>query len=325
MFDEERLQGNWFWRDLEEGLIHIRDKLQLELKTELTLDLEKNEDFFIQEFYFFIPESLQIYSETYSKELFYGDETNIIRFKTPAMTFEGLMKNESKSPLLMLKSLKKYACKESYKEEIIHELKMLSNIFRSALRSEIKLLIDRLDREGHELKIETKHAIQEVIRQIRLILAEVKSLSHDFEKELACPDVLKALKWTKEFLSIVIDSYFTAFLDVLRKGDHTKSEEIDKEITSLIIEEGNKILKEDEILMRYSLLNKYMMEALQIKNTRIEVKKKHGPLLGMVAAGVAMLVYISLFAWKISTFAITSFPFIALAVIFYILKDRIKE
>ncbi len=325
MIEEERLQGNWFWRDLEEGLIHIRDQLQLELKTELTLDPGKKENQFIQEFYLFVPESLQIHSETYGKEQFYGDETNIIRFKTPVMSFEDLKYDAIKSPLLRLEELVKFGSEESYKDDIIHELKMFANIFRSTLRSEIRDLIEKLDHEGHELKVSTRQAIKLVLMYIRSVLDHLRRLNEDFEKEQARLDVLKAFKWTREFCAIIVESYLTAFLDLFRKGDHSPSEDVDKDISGLIIDEGNKIIKEDEILMRYSLLNKYMMEALQIKNTRIEVKKQHGPLLGMAAAGIAMLVYISLFAWKISTFAITSFPFIALAVIFYILKDRIKE
>lgn len=325
MLEEERLQGNWFWRDLEEGLIHIRDQLQLELKTELTLNPGIKENLFIQEFYLFIPESLQIHNETYPKEQFYGDETNIIRFKTPVMSFEDLKYDALKSPLLRLEGFVKFASKESYKDDIIHELKMFANIFRSTLRVEIRDLIEKLDQEGHDLKLETRQAIKLVLMYIRSVLDHVRRLNGEYEKEQATQDVLKAFKWTREFCAIIVDSYLTAFLDLFRRGDHTPSEEIDKEISSLIIEEGNKIVKEDEILMRYSLLNKYMMEALQIKNTRIEVKKQQGPLLGMVAAGIAMLVYMTLFAWKISTFAITSFPFVALAVIFYILKDRIKE
>lgn len=325
MIEEERLQGNWLWRDIEEGLIHIRDQLQLELKTELTLDPEKRENTFIQEFYLFIPESLQIHRETYGKEQFYGDETNIVRFKTPVMSFDELKYDAVRSPLIRLEGLIKYAAKESYRNEIVHELKMFGNIFRSTLRTEIRALLEKLDKETHELGLGTTAGIKGLLKSIREVLERLRRIETDYIRENASVEALKAFKWTREFCAIIVESYLTAFLDLFRRGDYTPADNMDKEISNLILEEGKKIAKEDELLMRYSLLNKYMMEALQIKNTRIEVRKKQGPILGMVAAGIAMFVYMGIFAWKISSFAITSFPFVALAVIFYILKDRIKE
>lgn len=317
MVDDERLQGNWFWRDLEEGIIHIRDQLQLELKSEFKLHPEETTNEFFQEFFLFIPESLQINRETYNKEQFYGDETNIVRFKTPNMSFDDLLKDKINSPLNRLDAL----VEKGSEANVIHELKMYGNIFRSTLRNEIRSMIEILERPSiHNLSPEFEKTILTMADLIQQNLDKFQQIKFKYNN----PSILETFKWTDEFFAILIDSYLTAFLDFFRRGDFTPSEEIDKKLSSLILKESKKE-KEEELLMRYSLLNKYMIEALQIKNSRIEVKKKHTPLIGMAAAGIAMMFYMVLFTWKISNFAITSFPFVALVVIFYILKDRLKE
>ena len=105
-------------------------------------------------------------------------------------------------------------------------------------------------------------------------------------------------------------------------------EKEDQKLTDLLIDEGlpsYEGLKEEEILWHMSQMNKYFYEALSLKNVRIEVKKKHGALIGMIAAGLAMLVYMTLFVLEVNSFGINSVPIVIFAVVFYVLKDRIKE
>ena len=74
---------NNFYKKLASGEIQFRDNWQFELKSEFPTIPEKKDITHTQEFYFFIPNSLQINHKTYSPEHFYRDQTNFIRFKTP--------------------------------------------------------------------------------------------------------------------------------------------------------------------------------------------------------------------------------------------------
>ncbi len=320
MIEDEKLQSNWFWRDLEEGVIHIRDQLQLELKSEISLDPEENENVFSQEFFFFIPETLQINARTYPKEQFFGDETNIIRFKTPDMSFQELMTDKTKSPLIRLENL---IAAQGQVEDIVHEIQMLGNIFRSSIRNEIKDLIDKLSLlKDHEIPPDLREEILVFVNDVQKVLVAVDKLQ---EKYLNAEKGIKdGFRWIQEYMAIVVDSYLTAFLDFFRRSDYSPADDINQALVKIIVERGKPGSSEDE-LIRFSLLNKYMLEALQIKNEREETKQKHSPVLGMAAAGVAMFTYMVLFVWKAQTIAITSFPFILFAVLFYILKDRLKD
>jgi hypothetical protein len=62
-----------------------------------------------------------------------------------------------------------------------------------------------------------------------------------------------------------------------------------------------------------------------LKSHRVSIEEKYSNVFGGLAAGIAMLIYMILFVWNIQGFVINSFPFVFLAVVLYILKDRIKE
>ena len=294
---QEGLENIWFWRELEEGQIHFRDRLQFELKSEFRTEGPST---FLQEIYLFIPESLQINRRTYSQDQFYLDEINLIRYKTPSLTFEELLNPANQaSPLNHLTEAK--------------ELKMFANIFRSRVRESVKEIFDSIE-AGEDPKL-TQEKTLALIANIRAAKSAF-STSKSEEKALI-----------EEFLRLVVENYMTGLLYHLRQHQIFQT---DQALSRLIVDEGlpeaaRDPVKEEEVLLRSSQLNKYMYEALALKNVRVEVKKKHGAWIGMGAAGVAMLVYMSLFVWKADTFGINSVPFVMLAVFFYILKDRVKE
>lgn len=298
------LEKSWFWRELEEGQIHFRDRLQFELKSEFSTTGGKESSTFLQEIYIFIPESLQINRQTYSRDQFYLDEINIIRFKTPSMSFDELLSSKLPSILEQAKQ----------GQEITHELKMFSNIFRSTVREAVKEVVEQPSK------------VRELIVNIRQVRKAFIKLRNDLQ-------VLQgdSLIWVDEFMRLVVENYLTSLLDYLRKKELPNSASTDRDLAQLIVEEGlseetgGNSAKEEEILLRSSHLNKYMYEALSLKNVRVEVQKKHGTWIGMSAAGIAMLVYMSLFVWKANTFGINSVPFVLFVVFFYIVKDRIKE
>lgn len=312
---------SWFWREIEEGYIHVRDRLQFELKSEFITKGGKKDSVFLQELYFFIPESLLINPQTYTREQFYLDEINFIRTKTPLLTLEEIIDlNNVDSPLFKIKS----HLNSNYDKKLLsYELKMLANIFRSTFRVEVKGLINA---------VETVHTnnydfhIANFCKNTHILKKEFRELKKEIEEKR--PDVLDVAYHVEEYLGTVLDNYLAGTIDFLRHHGMQKGEESDQLLCDLILEEGiHPEMKgnEEKILQRMSFLNKYFYEVLYLKNVRVELKKKHGATIGMIAAGAAMFVYMILFVWKATTFGINSIPFVVFAVFFYILKDRIKE
>lgn len=167
-----------FWEELETGEIHFRDKWQFELKSEFFPLPNHAKSEYTQEFYIFIPNSLQVNAETYSKEEFYQAQTSLIRFKTPEITLKELLNPLNlNSPLIKLKELLKLDL-QSIKTLATAEweLKLFANIFRSSLRRELYQLMQRLEKANSENEcIACREAIE-------ILLGDMTDVVENFKK-----------------------------------------------------------------------------------------------------------------------------------------------
>lgn len=329
-----------FWNELSKGEIHVRDRLQFELKSEFFINPSIKENIYKQEVFLFIPASLQINRQTYSKQQFYLDQTNLIRYKTPPITLSSLIDPEStSSPLNRLHLLLKES-KTRFFNTASDELKLFGAVFRSSLR-------ERIDKLLRVLTIPELQKIEQISLSIILLCEEIIRVCHQFRKlqEIINPlpnqqQLVRHFRYIDEFISITIDEFLVILLKQLRVFEKQKAnDEADQKICRLIIKEKlyrkkkhmgpktsrDKLFANESILYRQGLLNRFVMESLMLKNYRFSLAEKHTHILGAMAAGIAMLVYMILFVWKGSELVVNSFPFIALAVFLYILKDRVKE
>lgn len=321
-----------------EGDIHFRDSLQFELKSEFFINPKIKNNVYKQEFFVFIPDALLINSRTYSKEQFYLDQINLFRYKTPRLSFKELIrKNNSRSPLIRLLSLKKEPLTDESIKKISDELRLLGNIFRVSLRDRIDNLIEELKTSSlpHESFKDQVMTLGTEIKLIRSLYGQIQlSLTPYYSNT-----ILKYhIRYIDEFMSYTIDYNLTRLLKQLRETKPLDWKEIDRYLCEIILNEQH--YREvhalepktpersphyrEAILYRLGLLDKFVLEALRLQSNRSSFEEKHGHLLGSAAAGIAMLFYMILF-WQSTSFGINSLPLVLLVVLFYILKDRLKE
>ena len=325
-----------FWRDLNEGDINFRDNLQFELKSKFPIKAKMNQNVFKQEIYMFIPETLQINRQTYLKDLFYADQTNLIRYQTPVLAFSALINPSNKrSPLYRLRSLLN---KKLDKAEIVDELQLFASIFRSAFRKEVRSLV--LDLQHQRFNEKETHRL---LSEVKLVMDYYQVFKEEFRHKIKDVELLDHLNHIDEYFTDTIEYYLTGYLDRIKFFLDDKTE-VAGEITAYLntinnYRSANHLLPSkaeapeiyhESILHRLSLLNKFVKEALRLKTDRIALQEKHSQAIGSLAAGIAMFVYMTLFAiasitWVNPPFVVTSFPIILIAVVLYILKDRLKE
>ncbi len=330
-----------FWRELSEGDINFRDDLQFELKSEFVLNPNAPKNTLTQEFFIFIPNSLQIDDTSYPKEEFWIDQTNLIRYKTPTFTFNELLDpSNGLSPLYRVDKLKEQFAEPSTAASVIDEFKLFGNIVRSALRHRVSEIIAEMKGAVTPEKIEL------IDRQISNLHGDIKAVRERYWylqnafKQFSKDTLSKInINHIDEFISIAIDFFLTGLLDTLREYDSHHFRKSDELLCALINgekehREKNSLVpknikgseeQNESILYRIGILEKYMLESLLLETRRVSLIEKHGQFVGAFAAGIAMLVYMVLFVWKASEIVITSAPFIIFAVVFYILKDRLKE
>lgn len=327
-----------FRSELSEGDIRFRDNLQFELKSEFFINQKAKQNVYRQDFYIFIPASLQINKETYSKQQFYLDQTSLIRYKTPFISLQDLVREDNlQSPLIRLqKSLKEGGNDPT---TTLDELQLFGNIFKTALRKEIREIITKVEKKPISPSADWQDQIDSLcsnIGKIRDIILKLKNSLEHYPESLY---IKSNFDHIDEFISDTIDYYMTCTLKIIKDLELKNSEKPEQQLMQLINNEKtykqNHHLMPDTpegspnsseaILYRRSLLNKFMLEALLLVHNRFSLEEKHVTFLGAFAAGVAMLVYMILFAWQSTVFVINSMPFILLAVLLYMLKDRLKE
>lgn len=299
-----------FIEKLEIGEVHKRDQWQFEIKSDFFPSETGKPILYTQEYYLFIPNALQINRETYTKEAFYRDLTNLIRYKTPHFTFDEILDPENhRSPLNKLD---------------ISEIKLLGNIYRSTLRGSVAVIA----------KLIKKNAFEEANKRTRIMGENIEHIKKRYAKyyTVAPKDMLIHLQYGEEFITNTTHYFLTELLNFLiETTNSTKSDSLRETLIELLQKEDNtkesktNPKKDEYILYRSSLLNKYMLDVLLLNTSRSSLDKRFRTLIGSLSAGLAMLFFFVLFVMQGEVFIINSLPFITATVLLYILKDRLKE
>ncbi len=332
---------NSFWNDLYYEDIHFRDNLQFEVESDFApiRDLEQNIS--TQEFYFFIPSALQIGSHTYTKEQFYKDRTNLIRYKTPEFSFHDLInKTNPQSPLIRIDGMKTAPLTAENILVIQDELKLLGNIVRSSLRMSVRGLLQFLD---GQVKTESKDRLQEGAQSLCSDVLHFREVFLEIQEECLTSwrgDPAEAFMYVDEFISTSIDYYFTGFLEYIRASKVENIHDTDQKVCEIIAKEKkyrqqhyqeHDELEDDDpgvkerVLYSKGLLNKYILDVLLLNLERTSWVEKYGSFAAGLAAGIAMLVYVLLIFLNVPNMGFNSLPFLLFTVVIYVLKDRVKE
>ncbi|MCE5294519.1 MAG: hypothetical protein LLF94_07905 [Chlamydiales bacterium] len=332
---------NSFWNDLYYEDIHFRDNLQFELESDFAPIRNLEQNISTQEFYFFIPAALQIDTHTYSKEQFYKDRTNLIRYKTPEFTFHDLInKTNTQSPLMRIEGMKTATLSPDTVLVIQDELKLLGNIVRSALRRGVRELLQYLDSPQNRIG---KERLQDRAISFCNDVSSFREVFLHIQEECLqhwTGDPSEAFMYVDEYISTSIDYYFTGFLEYLRASKVENIHEIDQKICEIIakekkyrqqhylepneLEDDDPAVKEG-ILYHKGLLNKYILDVLLLNLERTSWSDKYGSFVAGLAAGIAMLVYVMLIFLNVPNMGFNSLPFLLFTVVIYVLKDRVKE
>ncbi len=328
------------WEDFDTGEVYIRDRWQFELKSEFFPRSTLSTSQYVQEFYLFIPSSLQINPNTYPKHQFYFDQTNFIRYKTPRFTFDELFDlNNQASPFTRLFSLPVKADNSSEYEHLEDELKLFANVVRSSLRDEIKSLISKITSTNSEIDPDLEMQVTDLCKNLNQVYQVYDQIKLKYLNVITSPFFVQQVTYTREFIDGIISHYLTRLLESVRLKNQKGMANIDDMLCSFLINQNffesnlslnsisnraNKIQGE-QFLYKSSLLNKFVLDALQLTTNRFSMDQRYHHWISSLSAGVAMLLYFSLYVWLGGVFIINSAPFIFLTVIIYVLKNQIED
>lgn len=327
------------FKEWKESSMERHDLYNFESKIDYILDRTSTEkkSSYLLEVYFFIPESLQINKQSYSKEQFFLDLNNRIRFKTPQMTIQGLLDEQNKlSPIyVLLKKLKEIEYGEMSHEiniRIEREIRLLACIIKVSLRDQFSYILtfyQKLKKQGNFVAILCNY-----LDDIEKLESKMSFLRDAFSISQIPYKLREALQFADEYISLQIKTWIAKAIKGLEKQINNsirskmiqiieREQDFRKSINSLLILEEN---SENEAFTYYeSILKKYVQGVLYLEKKKKDPKSRSLQFLYSFAAGFAMFLSLFLTFLLLSAYDVNSIPFIILAAVIYVFKDRIKD
>lgn len=310
----------------------IHDQFSIEFKVGFSGTEGVKVDHFDVNSWIFIPNSLDINQSTYTKERFYTDTKSNVRLLTPAFTLKQMVEGETPPIFHVRKALDAALndASQEHLEEFEFQLKLFASIFKSSIRDEsVKIMV-------HANDYLTCDRCLAYVDDVSGVLRTFRSLRDGIDPKNG--DILTKLGFADEFISHQAD---IRTMKVIKAINHFERPELKKAfeaLADLIVKEkeykiaqgySHTVIGDDvnnrKLLYRHSLLKKYIESALFLKANTTQDGKAVKQISFSLAAGLAMMVYL-LVTMPFQKY-LGDYPSLIffILVLFYILKDRIKE
>jgi len=332
-FDDDTLLKNF--DEWSQSSIERHDLYNFEAKLDYVVEKSFPKNVYELTSYVFIPKALQINKSTYSKDQFFADRSNYVRFRTAKMSLPGLLNKENDlSPFKMiinnLDKIKNGNYGTSIIEKVSYELRVMGCIVKSNLRDQIEFFISNLStfqQSPNDLKSFILY-----IDEIKNLQIQMQKLKLEFQIIQIPAELKETFSFVNEYISNQIEEYMTFLLN---KSDF--NEETRQKLVSLIEyeqkhkkDENSKILFERDsdnkkVVYWKSILKKFVQGVLYLDLNQRDEKSKPLEFLYSVAAGLAMFFSVLIGFLIISQFQNQEWAYVVALVIVYMLKDRIKE
>ncbi len=279
-------------------------------------------------YYIYIPAQLNINESTFPKSSMINMLSTYGRFGSPILNFEELIdENNKKSHLSKIKEL--LDLDNISEDKVIHEMQLLSNAVRHESKRYTSIIKRYLSQKNFNA---TELTLNDYIFYVSTLLKIFRGLSTSGENE----NILNALNWTDENLSIIVEKEANSISRILKKKEEYV--DIGKKLKTFCQEEEKYRVKKGYITgmatdnidsekasYRVSLLKKWAQSVLYLTPVESNIPKHIGQIFAGVAAAVAMTfaTLASIYAEKI--FSKNSYQWALIIIIAYVFKDRIKE
>lgn len=320
-------------------MITINAKKHDNFSVEFKFGFEGNHDEvghhdFVVNSWIFVPNSLDINTQTYGKDQFYRDIKSNVRLITPVYLLRSLADASSLPFVTLRAALESLASQQSVVDEESYEsqIKLFVAIFKSAIRNH-----SIHTTQAESLK-DVEYLTEDFVSSVGDILDHYRTLYQLINVPTVCQRLRNYYLFGDEIMSHIVDVQSLRILKRIDVLNSPKLASVRERLVSLIrseksykLSQGYEILEPNDtvgnraLVFRYGLLKKYVESELYIKLN----KKRDGFAVEQVyyslAAGLAMI-----FATAVAWFAQLKYgnitgPLFVVLVVSYMLKDRIKD
>ena len=310
----------------------IHDKFSIEFKVGFSGREGVKVDHFDVNAWIFIPNGLYINKQTYSKDRFYTDMKSNVRLLTPAFSLKEMIESDNAPFLHLKKALESTLSQPSPEQnnEYEFQLKLFAAIFKSSIRNESAEIINDSENSSiHGRCLEYAADVQQVVERFRNLEALIDPSNAELATKFGFAD---------EFISHQIEIRTMRIIKAIQFHNLPGVEDAIKDLANMLKKETaykvgrqySHVVIGDEVnnrklLHRHSLLKKYIESALFLKSNTTQDGQAVKQISFSLAAGLAMMVYL-LITMPFQKY-LGNYPSLIffILVLFYILKDRIKE
>lgn len=304
------------------------DRYNFEVSLDYLIDSKQDKNIFMLEMFGFIPHSLQINEQTYSRSSFYSDINLYTRYKTPKISLKTLINpKKTRSPLNRISLYLDGPIQKQSK--LMYEIRMLGAISRVNIRDRLNIFAALLNSE----EIFDEKQYMKFISRVKTLKSKLQELYEKIIQSSLTKDTKNAFSFMAQFVFVQIELRFSKFL---RKVESKLAEPTRKLIIQLIEEtreekkrfqpsinldftESGEVFEHSE-----GLLKKFTQRVLYLKQIRKKKENQVKQLAYSIAAGVAMVISVLLTVFIVNQFQQNSLPFVVGIVVIYMFKDRIK-
>jgi len=331
-----------------DGRVAIHDSDHVEVKLDCRLGGAAKSRYRV-ETYFFVPASLGLNENSYTRQHFYNDVQTYLRFKTPTIPLATLADPESpNSPLAEIRRLLERSQRNPkdrrLPRQLSYELRMFCCVARARLRDRAKAIRDGIarlpeDTERYDVLIADIAAISErFANELEQLVTEWRALRAPMLDVTTNTDTREMYLHADEYISLVVEENIT---QLIRSMD--RSEFINGQMANARGRFAERLMAErnyrigarydtassanggELFVYRRSLLKKLVTSVLWLEVDKQHKGKTLGDIVAALAAGIAMLfaalaTIFAKYVWMLNTSA-----FVAAAVVTYMFKDRIKD
>ena len=334
----EKKVDNYDMRDSFSSLFEQHDKFNFQVKSDYKLNPDEKFNKYRLHIYFFIPSELGINSKSYTKEKFFSDKNNRIRFRTPQLSIRSLINTNNKlSPFYRIqKILESYQDGnpfDSLKKDIIYELRVLASVIKSNIRDETTSFIQQTSKI--QMGVNEYNRLSKFIADIE----ELGTLFQTLESKLSLEKVGESIRTVfsicYQYVLLQIQDNLTRLLDELNlppaySGLRRKIIYLIELQITLRTKLNSKLVrnpetKNEEYVYWEDLFKKLNQSVLYLPLKDTDKTFQWTEILFSFAAGMAMFISLMLGFAVANSFSQNTTPYILALVVAYILKDRIKD
>lgn len=333
--------------------LEAHDANQLELKLSYLVEPGVKRQRYLVETFMFVPRTLGISGQSYGVQGFFEDLQTFVRLKTPQVALEALAKagrgERWFTPVRAeLDRLLSGGARAS--DELVRSLKVLGGIYRSAIRDEGRLLASKFvamenDVEGAIMREqELGRALSTWIEYLEAALTRLRHAGSRCEHAIVPQVVRETWAAVDEYVSIYAEEIATTLVqacDERLRAEHGGGESPLLAVRERLADVAIGAYRyrrsrgypsyaipdapNEDLPRRRRILKRVIASVLYLDLRHEEGGAFQRDIIAGVAAAIAMLFAALVSLWAQGTWGPLSSAFIAVLVVSYIIKDRIKE